>query len=193
MRAPRRERTMPQSVSSSRGRWLFVAGLFIAGFPLVSQLSARQAQGAGNPPPPLIHSENLDPRLKGFKWRSIGPTGQGARIDDLAVDERNPSTFYIGYAVSGLWKTTNNGVTFKHLMPTLAHSIGDIALAPSNPSVIYVGTGEPNNRQSSSFGEGVFKSTDAGETWTHVGLKDTQSIARIVVHPKDPNIAWLAA
>src|SRR6187401_1892650 len=148
MRAPRRERTMPQSVSSSRGRWLFVAGLFIAGFPLVSQLSARQAQGAGNPPPPLIHSENLDPRLKGFKWRSIGPTGQGARIDDLAVDERNPSTFYIGYAVSGLFKTVNNGTTFTPIFDEIGHSVGDLALAPSNANILYVGTGEPNNRQS---------------------------------------------
>ena len=72
-------------------------------------------------------------------------------------------------------------------------SIGDIAIAPSNPDVIYVGTGEPNNRQSSSFGAGVYKSTDAGKTFEYVGLKETQSIARVVVHPKDPNIVYVAA
>src|SRR5258708_4369335 len=72
-------------------------------------------------------------------------------------------------------------------------SIGDIAIAPSTPDVVYVGTGEANNRQSSTFGAGVFKSTDAGKTWKYAGLKETQSIARIVVHPKDPNTAYVAA
>jgi hypothetical protein len=138
-------------------------------------------------------NQPTEPALRGFRWRSIGPAGQGARIDDFAVDEKNPSTFYIGFAVSGLWKTVNNGTTFEPLFDEIGHSIGDIALAPSNPSVLYVGTGEANNRQSSSFGHGVYKSTDAGATFTFIGLKETESIGRILVHPKNPDIAWVAA
>jgi len=171
---------------------LLLAGLALVTYPLVAQLAALQG-----PPPqaaarPMINLPT-EPALRGFKWRSIGPAGQGARIDDLAVDEKNPSTFYIGYAVSGLWKTTNNGTTFTSIFDEIGHSIGDLALAPSNPNVLYVGTGEPNNRQSSSFGFGVYKSVDAGATFTYMGLKETQSIGRIIVHPKNPDIVWVAA
>src|SRR5688500_4842103 len=163
----------------------------LAALPLVVTLTAQQGQ---TPPPPAapINAPD-DPHLQGFRWRSIGPAGQGGRIDDLAFDEKNPSTFYIGYAVSGLWKTVNNGTTFEPISDTYFHSVGDIALAPSNPNILYVGTGEPNNRQSSSFGHGVYKSTDAGKTFTQVGLEKTQSIARIVVHPRNPDIVWVAA
>ena len=153
------------------------------------------AQGFQQPAPAaaLVHKSD-DPILKHFTWRSIGPANMGGRIDDIAVVETNPSTFYVGFATGGLWKTTNNGTTFAPLFDEQpVTSIGDIAIAPSDPNVVYVGSGEPNNRQSSSFGAGVFKSTDAGRTWTNVGLKETQSIARVVVHPKDPNIAYVAA
>jgi photosystem II stability/assembly factor-like uncharacterized protein len=153
------------------------------------------AQGAQQPAPqaPLTHASD-DPILKNFTWRSIGPANMGGRIDDIAVVETAPSTYYIGFATGGLWKTTNNGTTFTPIFDEQpVTSIGDIAIAPSNPDIVYVGTGEANNRQSASFGAGVFKSTDAGKTWKNVGLKDTQSIARIVVHPKDPNIVYVAA
>ncbi|MDQ3068527.1 MAG: glycosyl hydrolase, partial [Acidobacteriota bacterium] len=175
--------------SSSR-RFVFTGVL--AGVLLVSTLTAQQGQPAAPPAPPPIHQPD-DPALRGFRWRSIGPTGQGGRIDDLAFDERNPSTFYIGYAVSGLWKTVNNGTTFEPIADTVFHSVGDLALAPSNANIIYVGTGEPNNRQSSSFGEGMFKSTDAGRTWQSIGLRETQSIARVIVHPRNPDTVWVAA
>jgi photosystem II stability/assembly factor-like uncharacterized protein len=145
------------------------------------------------PLPPLINASD-DPLLKPFVWRSIGPANIGGRIDDIAVDERNPSTFYVAFATGGLWKTTNNGTTWVPLFDEYpASSIGDIALAPSNPDIIYVGTGEANNRQSSSFGNGMYKSTDGGKTFEHIGLDKTQSIARVVVHPKDPNIVYVAA
>jgi photosystem II stability/assembly factor-like uncharacterized protein len=183
---------MSQVSRRHTSRLIALATFALVGAPFVADLLARQG-GGGGAPQPAIHSEDLDPRLKGFRFRSIGPTGQGGRIDDLAVDEKNPSTYYIGYAVSGLWKTVNNGTTFEPLMDTIAHSIGDIALAPSNADIIYVGTGEANNRQSSSFGEGVFKSTDGGKKWDYVGLKETQSIARVVVHPKNPDMVWVCA
>jgi photosystem II stability/assembly factor-like uncharacterized protein len=176
---------------NTRRRLLVLAGLAALATPFAGDILA-QNQVPAQAPPPLLHKPT-DPRLQGFRWRSIGPTGQGGRIDDIAVDEKNPSTYYIGYAVSGLWKTTNNGTTFTPIFDEYNHSIGDIALAPSNPNIIYVGTGEPNNRQSASFGDGVYKSTDAGKTWTHVGLRETQSIGRIRVHPTNPDIAWVAA
>lgn len=172
--------------------WSAICVTAVAGSGLIAQ--GQQAQPPQAPPLPRPINESDDPLLKSFVWRSIGPANMGGRIDDIAVDENNPSTFYIGFAGGGLWKTTNNGTTFKPIFDTYRiSSIGDIALAPSNPNIIYVGTGEPNNRQSSTFGGGVFKSTDGGETFEYVGLKETQSIGRIVVHPKDPNIVYVAA
>ena len=101
---------------------------------------------------------------------------------------------YIGLATGGVWKTINNGTTWTAIFDRYpVSSIGDIAIAPSNSDVVYVGTGEANNRQSSSFGAGVYKSTDAGRSFEYVGLKETQTIARIVVSPKDPNVVYVAA
>jgi photosystem II stability/assembly factor-like uncharacterized protein len=175
-----------------RRRLLVVAGLAAMAAPFAGDIAAQQAPPAPAPAAAILH-QPTDPRLQGFRWRSIGPTGQGGRIDDIAADEKNPSTYYIGFAVSGLWKTENNGTTFENIFGEYNHSIGDIAIAPSNSNILYVGTGEPNNRQSSSFGDGMYKSTDAGKTWTHIGLRETQSIGRVVVHPRNPDIVWVAA
>ncbi len=151
------------------------------------------AQPQAVPPLPPVN-ESDDPTLKKFVWRSIGPAVMGGRIDAIAVDETNPSVMYVGYATGGIWKTTNNGTTWTPIFDRYpVASIGDIALAPSNPQIVYVGTGEANNRQSSSFGAGVYKSTNGGEKFEYVGLKETQSIAKVVVHPKDPNIVYVAA
>ena len=134
------------------------------------------------------------PLLQGFRWRSIGPTGQGGRVDDLAVHPEDTRIYYVGFATAGLWKTTNNGTTFESIFDSYeTHSVGALALAPSDPEVLYVGTGEANNRQSSSFGYGVYKSTDGGATFANVGLRETQSIARVIVHPTDPDVVWVAA
>ena len=132
--------------------------------------------------------------LQGFRWRAIGPVGQGGRVDDIAVRPEDPKTYFVGFATGGLWKTTNNGTTFRPVFDTYGtHSIGAIGLAPSDPDVVYIGTGESNNRQSSSFGDGMYKSTDGGETFRHIGLRQTQSIARVIVHPDDPDVVWVAA
>ena len=153
------------------------------------------AQGPPQVPaltPPINQTD--DPILKPFVWRSIGPANMGGRIDDLDIVESNPSIIYLGFATGGIWKSTNNGTTWLPIFDTYpVSSIGDIAIAPSNPDIIYVGTGEPNNRQSSSFGAGIYKSIDGGKSFEEMGLKDTQSIGRIVVHPKDANIAYVAA
>ena len=155
--------------------------------------AVAQGQATALPEGRVINASD-DPLLKRFVWRPIGPVAMGGRVDDIAVVEADPSTFYIGYATGGIWKTENNGTTFFPIFDEYpVSSIGDIAIAPSDRNIIYVGTGEPNNRQSSSFGGGVYKSTDAGKTFTYVGLKETQTIARVAIHPRDPNVVYVAA
>ena len=118
----------------------------------------------------------------------------GGRIDDIAVVESDPRIMYVGTAAGGIFKTTNAGVTFTPVTDKLPVStIGDIAIAPSDPSIIYVGMGEANNRQSSSWGNGIYKSMDAGKTWVHLGLEETHHIGRIVVNPTNPDIVYAAA
>jgi photosystem II stability/assembly factor-like uncharacterized protein len=132
--------------------------------------------------------------LKGLTARSIGPAVMSGRVSDIAFDPLDPYTFYVGMATGGVAKTADNGGTFQAVFDGEAvASIGAVAVAPSDPKVVWVGTGEPNDRNSSGWGRGVYRSTDAGGTWTQVGLKDSRSIARIVVHPTDPGTAWVAA
>lgn len=156
-------------------------------------LGQRGGRGGGAP----TLNAPTDARLQGFRWRSIGPVAQGGRIHTIDAVDSDPNTFYLGFATGGLWKTSNNGISFELLFPTSddhhTHSIGSVAIAPSNPNIIYVGTGEPCNRQSSSFGTGIYKSTDGGRTFTHLGLRETQTVGRVVVHPTNPNIVWVAA
>lgn len=129
-----------------------------------------------------------------LEWREVGPTIMGGRVSDLAVVESDPATFYVGTATAGVWKTTNAGITFTSVFDGEAtSSVGDVTVAPSNPNVVWVGTGEPQNRQSSPWGNGVYRSTDGGVTWTHLGLEDTHHISRIQVHPGDPDVAFVAA
>lgn len=132
--------------------------------------------------------------VEGVSFREIGPAIMGGRVADLAVHPSNPATWYVGLASGGVWKTTNHGASWQPLfddMPTA--SIGDVTVAPSNPDVVWVGTGEPQNRQSSPYGGGVFRSVDGGRSWTDLGLHDTRHISRIVVHPGNPDVAWVAA
>ncbi|MGD8537953.1 MAG: hypothetical protein PVI66_04460 [Candidatus Aminicenantes bacterium] len=132
--------------------------------------------------------------LEGLEWRCVGPANMGGRIDDFAVVESDPYTTYVGTASGGVWKTTNNGITWKPIFDDQTTStIGDVAVAPSQADTVWVGTGEPNNRQSSSWGNGVYKSTDGGETWTNMGLQDTHHIGRVVIHPTNPDIVYVAA
>jgi photosystem II stability/assembly factor-like uncharacterized protein len=148
------------------------------------------AQQAATPPP----NAATDPLLKGFEFRSIGPAVMMGRVDDIVGSEKDPMTVYIGFATGGLWKSTDGGVHWKSLLDNVTNgNIGAIGLAPSDDKIIYVGTGEANNRQSSSIGNGVWKSTDAGATWTHIGLEDTQAIGRIAVDPTNPDIVYVAA
>jgi photosystem II stability/assembly factor-like uncharacterized protein len=167
--------------------------LVVLGFAVASSVALPATAVAQDAHASVINAPD-NPLLRGFSWRSIGPVGQGGRVDDIAVHPTDPRIFYVGFATGGLWKTTNNGTTFTPIFDTYeTHSVGDIAIAESNPDIVYVGTGEANNRQSSSFGAGVYKSTDAGDSFEFVGLRETQSISRMLVHPSDPNTVWVAA
>ncbi|MCG3163218.1 MAG: hypothetical protein JMDDDDMK_04603 [Acidobacteria bacterium] len=129
-----------------------------------------------------------------LRFREIGPATPAGRIDDFAVLESNPAVFYVATATGGLLKTVNNGTTFESVFDNEAtSSIGDVAIAPSDPNLVWVGTGENNNRQSSSWGEGVYKSTDGGRTWKNMGLGDSKQIARIIVDPVDHDVVYVAA
>ncbi|MBW3546252.1 MAG: glycosyl hydrolase, partial [Bacteroidetes bacterium] len=128
-----------------------------------------------------------------YPLRSIGPVVQGARITDLAVSS-NPKTFYVAYASGGVFKTQNAGITFEPVFDNQGSlGIGDIAIAPGNDSILYVGTGEKNSSRSSYAGTGVYKSTNAGNSWQHLGLEGTQHISRILIHPGQPEVVWVAA
>ncbi len=132
--------------------------------------------------------------LKQTKWRSLGPATMGGRVADVAVDEKNPYTFYVALATGGLLKTGNDGTTWTPVFDTQnVASIGAVAVAPSDSKIIYVGTGEANGRNSSSWGDGVYKSEDAGAPWKNVGLKDSRQIGRIAIDPNDAKIAYVAA
>jgi photosystem II stability/assembly factor-like uncharacterized protein len=132
---------------------------------------------------------------RSLSWSFLGPTNISGRSTATAVADRNGQRrIYAAYATSGVWKTDDNGATwqavFEHMAST---SIGDVAVAPSNPDIVWVGTGESNIFRASMAGTGIYKSTDAGRTWQHMGLTDTQTIARIVIHPTNPDIVYVAA
>ncbi|UCD23477.1 MAG: hypothetical protein JSW51_10560, partial [Gemmatimonadota bacterium] len=132
--------------------------------------------------------------MKAFKWRSIGPANMAGRVTDVEGLPSPSKTFYVAAASGGIWKTTNNGTTFKPIWTNeRVVAMGDLAIAPSDPDQIWAGTGEEDSRNSISPGGGIFKSTDGGETWELKGLVETQVIGRIVVHPTNPDIVYVAA
>ncbi|HEV2118034.1 MAG TPA: hypothetical protein VGR48_18500 [Terriglobales bacterium] len=142
----------------------------------------------------MTRAQGLDPSLyAGLRWRNIGPF-RGGRALAAAGVPGEPETFYFGAVGGGVWKTTDSGRVWKPIFDAAPiASIGALAVAPSNPSVIYVGTGEADMRSDISFGDGVYKSTDAGKSWRNVGLRETRHIGRILIDAHDPNIVLVAA
>jgi len=127
-------------------------------------------------------------------FRSIGPAVTSGRITDFAVYEANPDVYYVGSAHGGLWKTINNGLTFTpQFQDTGLIAVGDVTIPQSNPDLVWLGTGEGNNRQSLSWGDGVYKSTDGGKTFKNMGLRTSYHINRIVIDPNDSNVVFVAA
>jgi photosystem II stability/assembly factor-like uncharacterized protein len=132
---------------------------------------------------------------KSATWMYVGPTNVSGRSTDTAVADKNGQRrIYVGYATSGVWKTDDNGATWQTIFDDMpSTSVGDLAVAPSNPDILWVGTGEANIFRASMPGVGIYKSTDAGKSFQHMGLTDTQTIARILVHPTNPDIVYVAA
>ncbi|HEU0186186.1 MAG TPA: hypothetical protein VFS27_12775, partial [Blastocatellia bacterium] len=129
----------------------------------------------------------------GLHWRSIGPF-RGGRVNGVTGVRGQPNTFYFGSVGGGVWKSTNAGRTWTPIFDSQPiASIGALAVAPSNPNVIYVGTGETDVRSQISYGNGMYKSTDAGKTWERTGLDDTRQIGRVIVDPKNPDVVFVAA
>jgi photosystem II stability/assembly factor-like uncharacterized protein len=127
-------------------------------------------------------------------FRDIGPAATGGRIHDIQIDPKDPAVLYVAAATGGIWKSTNKGVTWRDIFGSQPdNTFGALAIFAANSKIIWAGSGEQNNRQSSSWGGGVYRSTDAGETWSYLGLHDTRSIGRVVLDPADPNVAYVAA
>ncbi len=137
----------------------------------------------------------LDPGLlAGMKARSIGPAGMSGRVAALAAVESNPNVVYVGSASGGVWKSVNGGLNWTPVFDDQAvSSIGAVAVFQPNPDVVWVGTGEGNPRNSTSVGNGVYRSIDGGKTWRHLGLEKTERIYRVVLHPTHPDVAWVSA
>jgi photosystem II stability/assembly factor-like uncharacterized protein len=152
-----------------------------------SGLSARQREG-------VQVTQRIDPALySGLRWRMVGPF-RGGRVNAVAGVPGQPNTFYFGSVGGGVWKTTNAGRTWKPVFDSQPiGSIGAIAVAPSNPGIVYVGTGEADMRSQISYGDGMYKSTDAGKTWKHLGLESTRQIGRVAVDPKNADVVFVAA
>ncbi len=132
--------------------------------------------------------------ISDLHFRCIGPAVTGGRIHDVEALPDDPSTIYVATASGGLWKSTNKGTTWRPIFDDQPIStFGDLAIAASNSDIIWAGTGEQNNRQSTSWGNGVYRSIDGGETWTHKGLVETRHIGRVLIHPDDPEIVYVAA
>lgn len=132
--------------------------------------------------------------FEGLHFRSIGPATMSGRIADVAVYEANPAIYYVGTAHGGVWKTTSNGATFEPLFQDQGLiAIGDVAVSQINPDLVWVGAGESNNRQSTSWGGGIYKSTDGGKTFSLMGLQQSKHINRIVIHPTNNDIVLVAA
>lgn len=132
--------------------------------------------------------------LAGLRWRPIGPALTSGRIPDVAAVEGDPDIVYAASATGGLWKTTNGGTTWEAVFENGATpSLGDVAVASSNPNLVWLGTGEPWNARSSSFGNGVYKSEDGGKSWQHMGLDETRHVGRILIHPQKPEVVYVAA
>src|SRR3954466_14971242 len=146
--------------------------------------SALRAQNASAQP------ATFDPSLFSVaRWRAIGPANTGGRVDDFAVARvpGAPDAIYVATASGGIFKSTNQGTSWAAVFDRVdaMMSIGDVTVAPSNAAIVWAGTGEANNRQSSSWGDGIYKSIDAGRTWARTGLADSRHIGRIIIDPEN--------
>jgi len=132
--------------------------------------------------------------LSGLKWRNVGPALTSGRISDFAFNPSNPFEYYVATSAGGVWKTVNSGVTYEPIFDSQgSYSIGCVTMDPNNSNLIWVGTGENNNQRSVAYGDGIYKSEDGGKSWKHMGLKNSEHIGKIIVHPDNSDIVYVAA
>src|SRR3989454_808516 len=186
---------------------LTVLSVPVLGTPLAAQRPAAPARAAPGPAAAVTHaprrqttaaaSDPIAKFLESFTYRPLGPAAYSGRVTAIAVPrsaEPRPKTFYIGAAGGGVWKTTNAGVTWQSVSSGLgSETVGDLAVAPSDSTIVWVGTGEKNSLRSQYWGDGVYKSTDGAKSWTRMGLGDSRAIGRIVIHPTGPDTVYVAA
>jgi len=173
---------------SMRYPFLFLC-LFLSFSPLFSQ-KKDESKDKKPEKPTLLNPATYN----GLKFRSLGPAVTSGRISDFAVNPRNQAEYYVAVASGGVWKTVNAGTTYTPVFDAQSsYSIGCVSLDPSNPNVVWVGSGENNNQRSVAYGDGVYKSEDGGKTWKNKGLKSSEHIANIVVDPGNPNTVYVAA
>ena len=168
-------------------RFVTLVGVLAAAFGAQSLVGRSEQAGASS-------AADAGGPFDSLHFRSIGPASMSGRISDIAVYEPNTAIFYIGTAHGGVWKTINNGTTFEpQFQQQGLMSIGDVAVSQNNPDLVWVGTGESNNRQSTSWGDGVYKSTDGGKTYTSMGLRTSRYISRILIDPRNNDVVFVAA
>ena len=166
---------------------LFLAALFLVSSVAIAKKKEEKKE---DEPKPFINSGLVN----GLKWRSIGPAWASGRIADFAVNPENTKEFYVGVASGNVWKTTNNGTTWKPVFDKYgSYSIGVVELDPNNPNIVWVGTGENNHQRALGYGDGVYKSLDGGKSFKNMGLKESRQIGGIVIDPRNSDIVFVAA
>ena len=177
--------------SSKKLRDMLIPGMILLGLlfhPI--QVNAKREKDPDSEKQTVLDADIF----KGLKWRSIGPAMTSGRIADFAVNPENHSEWYVAVASGNVWKTVNNGTTFKPVFDNYgSYSMGVITMDPTNHNVLWLGTGENNHQRALGYGDGVYRSEDGGETWTHMGLKEARHIGGIVVDPGDPDVVFVAA
>ena len=163
-------------------RYILLIALILFNSNLFSQKNKKQKK------------EPLDEiSLSALKWRSIGPALTSGRISDLAVNPNNPFEYYVAVASGGVWKTSNWGVDYTPIFDNeSSYSIGCITIDPNNPNTVWVGTGENNNQRSVAYGDGIYKSLDGGKSWKNMGLKNSEHIGNIIVHPENSDVVYVS-
>ncbi len=165
--------------------------LLLLVFSFFTVFSQKKKKSNPSEPPQSTLSQSS---ISGLKFRSLGPALTSGRVADIAVNPDNFSEYYVASASGGVWKTTNSGNTFSPLFDDQgSYSIGCVTIDPTNPNVIWVGTGENNNQRSVAYGDGLYKSYDGGKSWEHAGLKNSEHIGNIIVHPTDGNTIYVSA